>query len=169
MMDKLIFMENNCKPESLRLYMIHYLRFLIIIITSLGCLSLISCVSVVILFIMKKNLRTFVFELIFYLSISESIFAISKIISIHKLHIEFNDENQNECKKLSAGLIDRKSPLCLAQGALALYSEFATFFITVTISYALNDIMINMNKEIRKKKKWFVVISFFIPVFFTLP
>jgi hypothetical protein len=136
----------------------NFYRLLIIIICFISCLSLICCLLVIFMFILKRNLRTFVCELLFYMAISELLNSIRKLISLYKL---------NYHGSLHDGLRDQTSIYCHIQRFLGNYSDFCTFIIIVMISYSLNNIMIKMNKNVVNKIKYFRLIIFIVPLIIT--
>jgi hypothetical protein len=158
--------SDNC--NDMRLFTVKYLRVLTIIQVCFSSISLLMSLLVIFLYIFKRSLRTFVFRLILFLAISECLFAISKIMSIYKIFFE-NPNATNECEELGAGLLDTESDLCRSQFLIAIYSDYSTFFIVLCFSYILNEIMIKMNKEVKKKNRFILAFGFGVPLLLIIP
>lgn len=129
-------------------------------ITILGSLSLLSSLLVISMFLLKKHIRTFVCELIFYLAISEVFNSTSKILSIYRITL-YTDIEQ--------GLSDGTSLLCLIQRVFSIYSDFSTLILSMVISFALYDLMKRMNKDaVVRRMKCFRLTTFILPLIPTL-
>jgi hypothetical protein len=133
--------------------MAFYLSILIKSIIALAGLSFFCCFCVIVLFITKKHLRTFVCELLFHMAISEIFNSITKMLSFYKLLYS----------NIQEGLNDESNWACYLQRVFGYYSDFSTFIIIIIISYTLNEIMIKMNKDVREKINCFRYTIYLVP------
>ena len=141
---------------------IEYFSYLIYTISILSSISFIICIMIIIIFIIKKNNRTLIFELIFYLAVSELISSYVKFTSIYKLY--YDNSSDKRIDNIEKGLIDTRSPLCIMQRFLGIFSDFSTFFTILVISYSLNSIMIKFNEKVFHKMYLIRLIVFGIPI-----
>ena len=132
---------------------------LIKIMSFISSLSFLSCMIVIYLYLTKRNLRTFVMELLFHLSISETFHSVAKLMSIYKLYY------QGDIKK---GLKDSSSVLCVIQRVLGTYSDIATFFLISVISYTLYDLMMKGDKTVKRFIPHYRIAIYAFPTIVTL-
>ena len=118
----------------------------------LSSFSLIGSLTIIFLFIFRKRLRSFVFNLVFYLSISETLNSIGNIMSIHKLYANNNFN----------------SKICDIQAVVINYTDFSSLTWMCIISYTIYDMMINFNQDFSRKKNIFLFIGFGLPFIFTI-
>ncbi len=135
--------------------MINYLSYLIkIVIVPLSSLSFLCCFGIIILFLTRKRLHTFVGELLFHMAISELFNCIAKMLSLYKLYWK------NSAKK---GLSDQYSTWCVVQRLLGNYSDFSTFLLIILISYTMHDIMLKMQKTVKRHVNKFRICVYLAP------
>jgi hypothetical protein len=130
------------------------MNILIIIFITLACFSLLGSLTIIIFYFNYKKLRSFVFSLVFFLSISEFIYSANLLLSIDLLF----DNPKNQSRHI----------VCWTQSILMTFFDINTLIWIIIISYTINDLMINYNQEINKKKKLFIYISYSIPTVFTI-
>jgi hypothetical protein len=116
----------------------------------LSTLSLFGCLITILLYCFRKKLRSFVFSLVFFLSISELINSSTNLLSIDKLRVTTNDF------------------ICEMQSVIILYTDFCTLTWVLIISYTIHDLMCNFNQEIIHRKKLFIFLGYTFPLFFTV-
>lgn len=118
----------------------------------LSVFSFLGCLLIILLYLFRKNLRSFVFSLVFYLSISELINSIANLLSIDKLF---------------EGEINKKvNWVCNLQSVLINYTDFCTLCWTLIITYSIYDLMCNFNQGVNKKRKKFIIIGYTFPLLF---
>lgn len=117
--------------------------------STLGCVSLISCLIVVLLFIFRPYLRDSLFKLIFLLSIAEIINLISYFLSLNFL---------DDMNKMSG------SCLCSVQHFLATYGNLSSLIWTLIICIYLYQLFLNKNRNFNVDKKIYLVIGYIIPL-----
>jgi hypothetical protein len=114
----------------------------------LSFFSLFGSLMVIILFTFRKNLRSFVFTLIFYLSISELLNSIANIMSINKLSDPENDL------------------ICTIQATIINYTDFCSLIWMCIISYTIYILMTRYNPNLKAKKCLFIILGFILPLVF---
>jgi hypothetical protein len=114
----------------------------------LSSLSFLGCLTIILLFSFRKNLRSFVFSLVFFLAISELLNSIGNILSINKLFTE------------------EKNFICELQSWIIIYTDFCSLTWMCIISYTIHDLMINYNQNVASKRKIFIFIGFGTPLIF---
>jgi len=119
----------------------------------LSFFSLFGSIAIICLYVFRKKNQNFVFNLVFYLSISETLNSIGNIMSIHKL---YDDES---------GFNDT---VCDIQAVIINYTDFCSLTWMCIISYTLYDLMINYNQDFSSKRIFFLVFGFGLPFVFTL-
>jgi uncharacterized SAM-binding protein YcdF (DUF218 family) len=149
-----------------KINMLEFYYILIIIIFILAFISLLVSTVIIAIFILKSKSRTFIFELIFYLAISESIGSITKMLSFYKIF--YFIEGENFYQNLETSLVDEKSKICILQRFLGIYSDFSSFLVVLVISYSLYSMIIKFNKDITKYLPWYRVLIFVFPLIPTL-
>jgi hypothetical protein len=115
----------------------------------LSSASLLGSLTIILLFCLSKRLKSFVFQLVFFLSISETVNSIGNIMSVHKL---YSKESQNVCE---------------IQAVIINYTDFCTLIWMCIISYTIYDLMINYNHLVSSKKKYFLFLGFGCPLIIT--
>jgi hypothetical protein len=115
----------------------------------LSSLSIIGCLFIITLYICRKNLQSFIFSLIFHLSISEIINSLGNLLSLNKLYWN-------------------SSTVCTIQSMIIGYSDFCTLIWILIISYTIYDLMCNFNQDIVNKHKTFIIIAYSIPLVLTI-
>ena len=120
----------------------------------LSFLSLICCSLIIVLYCCYKSLRSYVFSLVFFLSISEVINSAANIMS---LNILINNKQTNTYKAI-----------CSIQSILITYTDFCSLTWIVIISYTISDMMVNYSQESNKRKIAFILIGYLFPLIFTL-
>jgi hypothetical protein len=115
----------------------------------LSCLSVIGCLFIITLYFCRKNLQSFIFSLIFHLSISEIINSLGNLLSINKLI--WND-----------------TTICTIQSIVIGFSDFCSLIWILIISYTIYDLMCNFNQDIVKKQKLFISIAYTAPLILIL-
>lgn len=114
----------------------------------LSFISLFGSLMVINLFIFRKNLRSFVFTLIFYLCISELLNSIANIMSINKLILPENEL------------------ICSVQATVINYTDFCSLIWMCIISYTIYKLMTQYNHDLENKKCLFIVLGFILPLVF---
>jgi hypothetical protein len=118
----------------------------------LSFISLFGSLTIICLFIFGKKIRNFVFNLVFYLSISETLNSIGNIMSIHKLYKSCNFNSR----------------ICDLQAVIINYTDFCSLTWMCIISYTIYDLMINYNQDFSRKKSVFLTVGFGLPFVFTI-
>ena len=124
--------------------------WLILINVLLSILSLFGSLTIILLFFCKRNLRSFVFTLVLFLSISELFNSIANVMSINKL------------------LPKENRLLCDIQSVIITYTDMCSLIWMCIISYTIRDLMINNNQNFSKRKIIFILFGFFVPIVFTI-
>jgi hypothetical protein len=117
----------------------------------LSSLSLLGCLIIILLYCFRAKLRSFVFSLVFFLSISELLNSIANLLSIDKL----NNGDVN-------------GALCHIQSIVLIYTDFCTLTWVLIISYTIHDLMCNFNQEIVERKNIFIGLGFTFPAVFAI-
>lgn len=134
-------------------YFAYAYGILIYVIIFISLFSFLSCLFVIYLYL-RKNLRTEIMELLFYLSISELCNAITKFLSIHKL---FYDD-------LTEGLKEKDSKICYIQRFLGNFSDFATLMLISLISICLYNMMLKNKRTFKEHLLLIKVLLFTCPL-----
>jgi hypothetical protein len=114
----------------------------------LSFFSLIGSSTIIILFFCRKNLRSLVFTLVFYLAISELLNSIANIMSINKL------------------VPPENNLVCEIQSVILNYTDICTLIWMCIISYTIFNMMTNLNLDFAGKKTIFLILGFLLPVLF---
>lgn len=126
-------------------------------IAILSFLSLIISLFIIGLFILKKNARNTMFQLILILFCSEVLNAISKFLSIKRL---FSDDSD-------LMLPNFKDPICIIQRICGIYSDICSFIMFIVISlYSKNKIM--SNNKLKLKLNYIRIIAVITPLALSL-
>lgn len=127
-----------------------YLRYINVII---GSLSLIACLISILTFIIFKKVRSFVIELVFYLTISSFFQTISFLIYFPKK----GSKSSN--------------PICQIQAFSMEFFGLAQFFWTCLLSFTIFQSVINLrayslreNSDLKKTRLIYILIAFGIPL-----
>lgn len=116
----------------------------------LASLSLLGSLTIIILYSFRKNLRSFVFNLVFYLAISELLNSIGNMLSINKLY-----QYQSDI-------------ICYIQSGIINYTDFCSLTWMCIISYTIYELMINFNQNVTTNRYRFIIIGFSTPLIFSL-
>jgi hypothetical protein len=123
----------------------------------LSTFSMIGCLTIILLYCFRSKLRSFIFSLVFFLSISELINSLANLFSIDKLYITEDDDMQLG-----------PSYICEIQSILLVYTDFCTLTWVLIISYSINELMCNFNQDIVAQKRKFIIFGYSFPLIFTL-
>ena len=118
---------------------------------TLSFFSFFGSLTIILLFIFRKRLRSFVFNLVVYLSVSELLKSIGNIMSIQKLY----------------PLTHFSQIICDTQAVIINYTDFCSLAWMCIISYTIYDLMINYNQDVCNKRPLFLVLGFGLPFVFT--
>jgi hypothetical protein len=125
---------------------------------TLGIISLISCTISILTYIIFKSIRSFIMEIILYLTISSFFQTLSYIIYFP------NNESKSEDK------------LCQLQGSTMLFSGLSQFAWTCLLSFSIFQSVINLknfskkdqNSNLKTIRFIYIFIGFGIPLIITL-
>lgn len=143
---------------------VSYLRVVLILISITSTLSLFACLFTIMVFLVRKQSRTFIFELITYLAISETFNAVTKFLSINKLVSEGDQPYTTDNERLLYQLVDHSGTVCYAQRFLGMYSDCCTFMTIVVVSYCLSSLVTKLNRNIERKILWIRLGIFGVPL-----
>jgi hypothetical protein len=115
----------------------------------LATCSLLASLTIILLYIFNKNLRSFVFSLVFFLSLSELINSIGNLMSFNKIVSEPSEF------------------ICNVQSVLITFTDICSLIWMCIISYTIHKIMTHQNKIINKRKV-FIIIGFAFPLIYTI-
>lgn len=109
-----------------------------------NCLSLLSSISIILIYIFYKSLRTFSFQLIVCMSISDIIRAVG---------FELSPNNDITCK---------------VQGILTNFGGLSSIIWSSIIAYSMYAVIVLENINIRKYRFYFVIAAYLVPMILTL-
>lgn len=121
----------------------------------LGLVSLLGCLTIIMLFITRPYLRDLIFKITFFLAISEMINVVSYFI-----YLDFLNMDQDK--------IFSQSKVCVIQPILVTYANTSSLLWILMLCYCIHDLFVNKNRNYDKNKNKLLFIGYVLPIIPTL-
>ena len=115
-----------------------------------SCISLVSCIAMIILFIKKPRIRSLIHSIVICIAISESIVNIGHLFSIALL-IQTNTNNSYT-----------NSILCDIQSVLIVYGEITTMVFFTIMTYCIYVYIIKQNSNLHLIKRKIIALGIIV-------
>jgi Slime mold cyclic AMP receptor len=126
--------------------------FVFKVLCFIACLiSLLSSLSIILIFLFIKRVRNFAFKLVFYLSISDFCLNLSNIITIHT----FRDLSGND---------ERAGSFCIAQAFLTTLFGLSSIIWPSLIAFSLWATIVKHYMNIEKNECLYIFNGFIVPI-----
>lgn len=118
----------------------------------IGCfISLISSLSIILIFIFIKRVRTFAFKLVFYLSLSDFCLNVGNVITIEN----FRSLNGND---------NSEGSFCITQAFLSTLFGLSSVIWPSLIAYSLWATVVKNHMNIEKNECVYIFFGFAVPI-----